>query len=43
MACQKLLEARAKENHIFIRKDAINFIKSDSKDIYNATKDFYFK
>ncbi len=43
MACQKLLEARAKENHIFIQKGCNKFIKSDSKDIYNATKDFYFK
>ncbi len=31
------------EINIFIQQRCIKFIKSDSKDIYNLTKDFYFK
>ncbi len=29
--------------HICILQECIQLIKSDSKDIYNVTKDFYFK
>ncbi len=31
------------ERNAFIYLGCIELIKSDSKDIYNATKDFYFK
>ncbi len=30
-------------NNTFIQQERIKLIKSDSKDIYNDTKDFYFK
>jgi len=32
-----------KEMNTFIQQDYIKLIKSDSKYIYNVTKDFYFK
>ncbi len=28
---------------ILLSKDALHWSKNDSKDIYNVTKDFYFK
>ncbi len=31
-----------KESDTFIQQGCITLIKSDSKDIYNVTKDFYF-
>ncbi len=30
-------------NNTFIQQERIKLIKSDSKDIYNDTKDLYFK
>jgi len=32
-----------KEINTFIQQGCIQFIKSDSKEMYNVTKDFYFK
>ncbi len=32
-----------KEMNTFIQPGCIKLIKSDSEDIYNITKDFYFK
>ncbi len=32
-----------KEMSTFIHQGCIKLIKSDSKDVYNVTKDFYFK
>ncbi len=32
-----------RKNNIFIQQGCIKLIKSDSKDIYNVSKDFYFK
>ncbi len=31
------------KNYIFIQQGCIKLIKSDNKDIYNVTKDFYLK
>ncbi len=39
----KFKKKKLKEINIFIHQGHIKFIKSDSKDIYNITKDFYFK
>ncbi len=41
--CHDCTEILFKEINTFIHTGFIKLIKSDSKDMYNVTKDFYFK